>query len=738
MLNQPRHTAFDMPDSGTIGPGSVSRFRFLATAFVAAAVVVLVRIGYVQSRLQQSYLQSLEITTTEYEVLPARDGRILTDNDVLAADVDQYAVEVHYRWLQEPVDDAWLRRQVRAQLTSDERRDEKLVADTQAAILQARGNLWQAMSAVCSLPDSELCRRRETIQQTVTRIADSVNRRRFSHDVLSDDDLLKPDTGDDGPLMSFASAVRRALTEPPTRSEADRIVVREEEDFHVVVPDVPLAVAAEIREHPERFPGVRIAAGTQRTYPHTQFAPHVVGARTPLTDDELAKSETPAGALRLANWRPKTGRFGVELSANRHLSGTPGLRKIVRNRRQEIVESTEVRKPIAGRDIVLTLSVPLQQHAERLLQEALAERPPELLLSDSNDDPDKSEPQTIPVGASVVVMDVQSGRLLAAASAPKFALSLYVSGSQRDWDAANADTRRPFVSRVTSMALPPGSVFKPVTAAAGMESGVLDPDATFFCRGYLSNPDEHRCLIFRLYGSGHGNLTLRRALSESCNVYFFSVAQKTGIAPLVDWSERFEFGRPTGVDLPFEKKGTLPSSERTIGAAQSGRRGLEREALGLAIGQSQLTATPLQMVRMMAAIANGGWLVTPHVVSQDGVARTAGDISDAPHPNPRRRIPGLQVSTLERIREGLTAAVQEPSGTAFRTVRLPVVAIAGKTGTAETTPGKPDHAWFAGYVPADRPQFAFVVVLEHGGSGGRTAGPVARELVRRMLELSLL
>ena len=207
-----------------------------------------------------------------------------------------------------------------------------------------------------------------------------------------------------------------------------------------------------------------------------------------------------------------------------------------------------------------------------------------------------------------------------------------------------------------------------------------------------------------------------------------------GFLPLREWCDRFGLGRECGIDLPFEKNGNVPGSPGT--AADAPR--FAREALGLAIGQSSLTVTPLQMARAMAAIANGGWLVTPHVVSADGTARSATDIDDRPQDLSRRRIPGLTEHTLARVREGLRAVVQEPYGTGYKTVRLAEVAIAGKTGTAETGPGKPDHAWFAGYVPADEPRYSFVVVLEHGGSGSRAAGPVTRELVQKMLDSGLV
>jgi len=496
-------------------------------------------------------------------------------------------------------------------------------------------------------------------------------------------------------------------------------------------------VAATIREQPHLYPGVRVVAGNRRTYPMQNTAPHLIGARTPAKDDET--NGLPEN-VQLDSWTPRLGRFGVELSYNHQLQSVPGLRRIVRNRRMEIVESEIERQPVGGRDIVLTLNAALQQHVEQLLAETLLDKPAYLLpLNEVDPNEDSNQPtrspQPIPTGGSVVVMDITTGRLIAAASAPSFSLSLFTGSTTADWEAANADQRHPFLSRVTSMAVPPGSVMKPLSAIAMMESENLNPDDPFLCQGYLKRPDEHRCLIYRLYNQGHNEITLTRAIAQSCNVYFFSAAQKSGFAPLRLWCDRFGLGRETGIDLPYEQSGNVPGSHSTT--AETEKR-FQREALGLAIGQSSLTVTPIQMARAMAAIANGGWLITPHVVSPDGTARTTNDIDDRPREISRRRITGLAESTLERVREGLRAVVQEQYGSGYKTVRLDEVSIAGKTGTAETGPGKPDHAWFAGYVPADKPQYAFVVVFEHGGSGSRTAGPVARETLRKMLQLGLL
>lgn len=729
MQNQPLHQVFHDSDSDQellADPPSAIRFRLMIVLFVAALSVILGRIAWVQGALPERYLAALNVVSVDYETIPARHGRILSESaEVLAADIDRYSVEVHYRWLQSPADETWLGNQVRKRLSRSERFDSRLRAAAETEILSERQQMWTAVADVVDVSADDLRNRRQKVQDRVERIADAVNRRRTEQN--SPPDLSTDGSG--GIMMRIATAVRTALTTPPRRSLSERIVVREEESFHTIIPDVSLDVAAQIRQQPNRFPGVRIAVGHRRTYPQGRVAAHIVGARTPPRDEEVVRAaetgESPDPATLLA-------RFGVERSYDHQLRSVPGLRRIVRNRRMEVLETEVERKPVSGRDVVLTLNFRLQKHAENLLAEALMDVPRTHLPA-----PDAADggPQPVPSGGSVVVMDVENGRLLVAASAPGFDLSLFTGGRASDWEAVNSDQRNPFICRSIAMVQPPGSAMKPFTAAAALETGVIDPDAFFFCQGFLRVPEEHRCLIYRLYGNGHHEINLSRALAQSCNVYFFSAAQQMGFTRLRHWCEQFGFGRATGIDLPFEQPGHLPGTTARGDAVDTR---MKREVPGLAIGQSSLTVTPVQMTRAMAAIANGGWLVMPHVVSPEGTARTTSDIDDHPLNLSRHRIAGLSAASLEWIREGLRAVVQEPYGTGYQTVRLDEVAIAGKTGTAETAPGKPDHAWFVGYVPADKPQFAFAVVLEHGGSGSRAAGPVVRELVREMIKAELL
>jgi len=743
MLNSLKNPIFDTEDAASpefIAAGNSLRINGIGLFFVFAVLAILVRVYWVQTRLPASYLEALQVTSTEDESIPARDGRILADSIVLASDVDVYDVEVHYRWLQHQIDRQWLKLQVRQRLSREERRDAELVAQAEDQVYAERAALRASLSELTRIPSAELTARFSKVEERVQKISDAVNRRQSGSVANAVDEL--PDE-DQGVLLTVAETIRAALTTPPTRTEVSRIVVREEETWHPVLEDVGLSVAAVINEHPERFSGVRVVGSTRRTYPELTLAAHVVGVRTNVHDSDLAGDSTLADRT---NTSLRMGRSGVERSYDHQLLGVAGVRRTIRDRRQRVISSEIVRHPVSGRDVTVTLDSGLQQLSEQLLAESLNDAPRLLLpamQSTEDSEVDRAtaaEPQPIPVGGCIIVMEADSGRLLAAASAPTFDLSMFVDGSPAMWNAVNSDTRRPFVPRFTGMALPPGSTFKIVTAIAALESGTITPDMPFECRGYLTNPDEHRCMIFRLFGATHGQVNLRTAMAQSCNVYFFNAARRMGIETLVKWADLLEFGRVTGIDLPFEKAGTVPNAGRSAAASETeaARRRFEREALGLSIGQSRLTVTPLQMARLMAFVANDGWLVTPHVVSDDGTARRETEIDTSPYRATRKRIPGVSSERLSAVRAGLKAAVEEPIGTGFKTVRLPGVLVAGKTGTAETAPGKPDHAWFTGYVPAENPRYVVVVALEHGGSGSKAAGPIARELVRSMAERGML
>jgi penicillin-binding protein 2 len=726
-------TDWQQPDAPARGgwdldaaPGQ--RLLGLFVLMILPLVGIAARLAQLQTVQQSAYTAPFHQTRIVAEELPARQGRILAaDGAVLADDVVTHDLLVHYRWLEEPVDRRWLRGKAWERLSRGERRQSAVVASEEQAIRARREQLWHDLSQLTGRSRSELQTAARETQIRVERIWQSVNERRQQRLAKSVAAPQLPDVRRPAFWQQLWDDWRAELTQPPERISDAPIVVREQEEYHVLLTGISPEVAAEIAAAPGRYPGVKTTVRTRRVYPHGDLAAHLLGARTPLRDDEPAPFDLHPG--------DPIGRSGLERQYDDVLQGRRGEMQHVINRQGEVIESTIVREPEHGRDLVLTIDLPLQRRAEQLLDVALTVVP-----TPGDDQSPEAPAVSPPAGGCLIALDVRTGAVLTAACAPRFDANLLVAADAARWAAVMADPRKPLFPRVTRMALPPGSVFKAVTAAALLETGVMHPDETTPCIGYLDQPDQHRCLIFRHYGVGHNHIALADALARSCNVYFFRGARRMGPEPLADWATRFGLGQPTGLDLPGEAAGTLPRPGRQPDGTS--RRWYAGDTLGLAIGQSTMTATPLQIARVMAAIANDGELVTPHLVASGGPMTVDDPLGTDvrpvfAHPDPVP-IAGLHPGTLAAIREGLERVVQDSHGTGFRTVRLDEVTIAGKTGTAEAGGGRSDHAWFAGYAPADHPRVAFAVVLEHGGSGGKTAGPVAREFVRTLLKTGLI
>jgi len=742
MLNRPINPFYSAPDaSGSAWetdrrPGV--RLAALFCLVTLAAVAIGVRLVDVQTRLGPEYSSEFEKTSERFEPIATHDGRILSaDGQVLAEDVEQFSLSVHYRWLEDPPDPAWLRQQALSRLDRAARRNPQRVAGEEAALLSRRQELWNRLESMGSDGGQAIANTRRRAQRRVEHIYQTVLTRRDPSTPDSKSEQL-PSSGEW--WEAAWQTVVATLTTPPRREADEPLVVREQLDYHTILPEIGLSAAVEIEAHPEQYPGTRVETRMRRVYPRGDAASHLIGYRTVLQQDEIdARREDLAqpGSNRHdpLDYQPgdRKGRSGLERQYERHLRGLRGERKVVFNRRGELIRSEVVREPRFGADLSLSLHLPLQQAAEELLDEQLREE---------HTDEVNGKPLPVPPGGAIVAIDVRSGAVLAAASAPRFDLKLFSGGNTDDWEKTTADPRKPLFHRATEMALPPGSVFKIVSAVAFLESGRLDPEHPFHCQGYLDTPERYRCFTFRNFGVGHGDVTLVDALARSCNVYFFDAARRIGPDPLHDWAHRFGFGQKTGIDLPIEDAGNLPAlpvrSDRS--RKSKSRPGASGETLQLAIGQARLTATPMQVARSMAAIANGGRLVTPRLADGAGlgavnsVESTESD-SSVPEATP---IADLSSRSLEWVRMGLRQVVAHPQGTGYKTVRLQGITIAGKTGTAEPGQGRPDHAWFAGYVPADRPRVAFVVVLEHAGSGGHAAGPVAREFVQALIALGVL
>ena len=441
------------------------------------------------------------------------------------------------------------------------------------------------------------------------------------------------------------------------------------------------------------LPEVSVEVVPVRSYPHAQSAAHVVGRVGEVTDRQLKQ---PA----FADFEPGRvmGQSGLEALYNEDLTGVDGLRRVVVNSRGVEVELSEDQPARAGGAVDLTLSADLQA----AMEEAFKDR-----------------------AGSAVALDPFTGEILGLVSSPGFDPNSFSSGIERSlWESLTRDPNTPLFNRAVQVQYAPGSLFKVVVAAAGLEEGLITPETTVYCPGYAT-----------IYGhvfkcnrpNGHGLVSLGRAIGESCNVFFYQLGARLEIERLAAYARKFGLGSATGVDLPNEAPGLIPDpawKERFFKAPW-----YPGETISVSIGQGQVLATPLQMARMMAVIANGGRLVQPHI---------ARLVSGKPVAYELPRSLGLKPSTLTAIRRGLFMAVN--AGGSAQRAQISDLIVAGKTGSAQVVSSsklKKDvdsiqpRAWFAGFAPLDNPRIVLAVLVDHGGSGGTSAAPVALAIFER-------
>ncbi|QDU82881.1 Penicillin-binding protein PbpB [Polystyrenella longa] len=723
------------------------RLLTLLVGFGCIVSVILYRLYFIQTELTDDYAALFDKEYVAEVSLPSLDGRILTrEGMVLAEDRQVLNLTSHYRWLEEPANENWLKRHARNRLSPQERRDKEKIAEQELIILAERDAMWERVAQLTGQTTEEIRVARKAIQLRVERQLDAVNRRQAERETQAAADNEDETDQPDDWWSRLSHSVKRELTTTPHRHADDPLVIREELEYHTVVENITMETASRIKTHRSQFPGLDFDTTNERHYPQRDLAAHIIGVRRPLTPEQYAeRQETLEGADPLDyQIGDHIGLTGLEKRYDRQIRGLRGLRRIRKNQHGEILSDEVVRNPRKGRNVIVSLNSQLQRTIQDFLENeiALGDEIPAINEEDqrsAEEVVDGGPVQTAigqgshiqpPAGGAVIVLDVRTGEVVAAVSAPGFDLEL-MSHPEKNlprWQQLQQDQRGPFMTRFTQMAVAPGSVFKTMSSIAMLHSGQWNPDEPRFCQGFLHRPHQYRCYIYSHYGHGHGDMSLTDALCQSCNVYFFTAAEELGAQPFVDWARRLGFGQRSGIDLPDERSGNLPN-------LKPGDVGYSGNSRGLAIGQARLTTTPIQIARMMAFIANGGELVTPYIVDQ---------IEDVDAVQPQFReptvlpIPGANDDMLARIREGLWMVVQNPRGTGYKHVRLSEVEIAGKTGTAEVGAGRRDHAWFAGYVPADRPKYAFAVVMEHAGSGGKMAGPVAKKVVQTMLEVGLL
>ena len=457
------------------------------------------------------------------------------------------------------------------------------------------------------------------------------------------------------------------------------------------------------------LPGVTPDVGLSRLYPRdTDFA-HVVGYVGPVSEKDLEGVENPDPLLYIPKFQ--IGKIGVEKWKEDVLRGSAGNRKIEVNHVGRVMRELERTEGQSGADLTLTLDADVQN----FLQVRLGDQ-----------------------SAACVVMDVQNGDIIGAVSAPSFNPNLFVRGiSSTNYNAFMEDDHRPLANKVAQGAYPPGSTFKIVTALAALADEQIDVDTTVYCPGHLDfGGRKFHCWK----PGGHGKVNLSRALAESCDVFFYDVAQKVGIDKISDMGKTMGLGQRHDLPMSAITEGILPTKEwKQQRYKQDWRIG---DTINASIGQGYVLASPLQLAVMTARVATGR-LVVPRLVKAVGGVEVP--VTDA--------LPlGLKTSHLESVRSGMNQVVNDQQGTSYAArIANDAMHMAGKSGTsqvrnisaAERETGvvdnvdrpwnERDHALFVAYAPLDAPRYAVAVVVEHGGGGSTAAAPIARDALLRVM-----
>jgi penicillin-binding protein 2 len=482
-----------------------------------------------------------------------------------------------------------------------------------------------------------------------------------------------------------------------------------------LVDDLDWDRLARVESHGYALPGVETFEQSRRFYPGGPLAAHLLGSLGEIQARQLERAE-------YAGYRQGDviGQTGLEAAFESHLRGEIGKRQVVVDAAGREIEQLRESPPRLGGRIVLALDRDLQEIAEAGFAEP-------------------ADGQPYRMGAAVA-LDVRTGDVLVMASSPTYDANVFSSRIQSDtWNALTGDAWKPLRNRAVQNHYPPGSVHKAVMAVAALGEGVADRSTRVFCPGYFYFGGRR----FQCWKKeGHGSVDVIAALQRSCDVYFYTVGSQLGIDRIAKYAAGLGLGAATGIDLPNESRGINPSS------AWKQERFKERwyagETISASIGQSYNAYTPLQLAVSYAAIANGGSVVKPRLVLR--LEDRDGETVRAFEPE-QRGASNASAEVLATVREGLTAVVEVAGGTGGR-ARVPGVRVAGKTGTVQVVSLDKvrgleelqipvrfrDHAWFGAFAPADDPQIAVAVFVEHGLHGSSAAAPIAQRIMAKYFQ----
>lgn len=483
-------------------------------------------------------------------------------------------------------------------------------------------------------------------------------------------------------------------------------------------------VVAQISERNSDFPGVSISTNAARTYLAGNLAAHVIGYTGKIKEDEYNANKD------IYNIDDIIGKTGIEYVFEKYLKGTDGEKQVEMSVDGTITGETVAKNAIAGSDVVLTIDSNLQKVTQDSLENCI------------NKIRSGGFAQTYDAqGGAAVVMNVNTGEVLATASYPTFEPQWFVGGiSQENWAYLRDDSRHPQINKTIQSTYEPGSTFKMVTAIVGLETGAITTKERINDTGvYRKYNMEWKCWYYTSYHRGHGYQNVTQALQHSCNYFFYETGDRMGIDNLSKYALHFGLGKKTGIELPNEKEGAVASKETYAKLRNGGRIG-PGDVLNASIGQGDNNFTPMQIAKYISSIANGGNVVKPTIVksilNSDGSEVSRDEITQ--YTNEKLGYSdtddGITINqeSVNVAKEGMRMAASEAGGTAYNIFKGFNQEVAGKTGSAEAGKDKNGNdlvnAWFVCFAPYEKPEVAVVVMIENGGHGNYAA-EVARDVL---------
>ncbi|NDC36550.1 MAG: penicillin-binding protein 2 [Proteobacteria bacterium] len=458
------------------------------------------------------------------------------------------------------------------------------------------------------------------------------------------------------------------------------------------------------------LPGVIINVDPARDYMYQELAAHTLGYVREISPQQM---EQPSfSGYRFGD---TVGQYGLELGWERFLQGQRGIQYVIVDAMGNRIGESSFQQEKPGNNLTLTIDLNVQLVADRALEKKKG---------------------------AIIALDPKTGEVLALSSAPRFDPNLFAGEIPADvWRRLSSGEDKPLSDRAIQGAYPPGSVFKILMSIAALAEGVINPEERINCPGFYSfGGRNYRCHK----KTGHGSVNLFEAIVQSCDVYYYTVGNRLGVDRIHEYSTRFGLGEPTGVGLAHEVAGLIPSTawRRASSTNPERQKWYPGETLSVAIGQGAVTTTPIQIARALAAVVNGGKVLTPFLVRQ--VAASDGRIIEQHLTSSTERTVDIPSSILDTVRNSMVGVVHDPRGTGHYAKLRPELGlkVGGKTGTAQvvalelSTKSEDfnDHAWFAGYAPADDPQIVVVALVENGGHGGAAAAPLVRQVLEAYFE----